>query len=155
MIWPESDANHLIVTSSQMEEVEKELFLNGMPVESLMEKVGLAISRWLLENTELLKDGVVVLVGPGHNGGDGLVIARELFLSDVRVSIWCPLPIKQQLTSKHFYYCKWLGIDVISHEPDCARKELWIDALFGLKQCRPLPESIGSSRRNETYEEHL
>ena len=63
-----------------MAELEQVLFANGMPVEALMEKAALAISRRLQEPdcwAQLQAHGALVLVGPGHNGGDGLVIARE------------------------------------------------------------------------------
>ncbi|MEB3303961.1 MAG: NAD(P)H-hydrate epimerase, partial [Cyanobacteriota bacterium] len=73
-----------------MAALEQQLFASGLPVEALMEKAALAVSRRLLEgspsNPELpLAAGVVVLVGPGHNGGDGLVVARELHLAGLPV----------------------------------------------------------------------
>ena len=78
-----------------MAALEQTLFDSGMPVAALMEKVGLAMAAWLLARRDLLHHGVVVLVGPGHNGGDGLVVARELHLAGIAVSLWCPLPIRK------------------------------------------------------------
>ena len=71
-----------------MAQLEQVLFANGMPVEALMEKAALAISRRLQEPdcwSQLQAHGALVLVGPGHNGGDGLVIARELHLAGIAV----------------------------------------------------------------------
>ena len=80
IVWPTIDSKHLIVDSKQMLILEKEMFSDGMPQEALMEKAGIQISRWLLKRKPLLKHGITVLIGPGHNGGDGAVVARELFL---------------------------------------------------------------------------
>ena len=81
MNWPQSDSEHLIVSSEQMQNIEKEMFSMGMPVEALMEKVGIGISSWILDRHGLIENGAIVLVGPGHNGGDGLVVARELYMA--------------------------------------------------------------------------
>ena len=85
------DTDHLLVSSAggQLEQV---LFANGMPVEALMEKAALAISRRLQAGLLVATQahGALVLVGPGHNGGDGLVVARELHLAGIAVRIWCP-----------------------------------------------------------------
>ena len=142
MKWPKSDSNHLIVNAKQMEGLEKEILSSGLPVEALMEKVGQGMTSWLLRNSYLLNKGVIVLVGPGHNGGDGLVVARELFLAGVTVSIWCPfLPIKS-LTKKQLLYSNWLGVEQLKNDPDPSEEKLWIEALFGLAQTRPLPKKI-------------
>ena len=105
IVWPTIDSKHLIVNSKQMLNLEKEMFSDGMPQEALMEKAGIQISRWLLQRKSLLKHGITVLIGPGHNGGDGAVIARELFLKGFLVKVWCPFPIKKTLTNKHLNYC--------------------------------------------------
>ena len=39
--WPKIDSNHLAVYPKQMVDLEREMFLRGMPEESLMEKVGI------------------------------------------------------------------------------------------------------------------
>ncbi len=143
MLWPNSDADHLIVSSSQMQEIEHQLFSLGMPVEALMEKVGLEMKKWFLKNPKLLQNGVVVLIGPGHNGGDGLVLARELYLSGIDVSLWSPLPIKKSLTAKHLHYCISIGINQLNDTPEPTGNELWIEAIFGLGQTSAIPKEIG------------
>tara|TARA_Y100001968_G_scaffold326123_1_gene368601 strand:+ start:4462 stop:6033 length:1572 start_codon:yes stop_codon:yes gene_type:complete len=140
--WPKSDSNHLIVNAKQMEGLEKEILSSGLPVEALMEKVGQRMSSWLLGKPHLLDKGVIVLVGPGHNGGDGLVVARELYLAGVKVSIWCPFSLNKSLTKKHLLHSNWLGIEELENEPDPSKEQLWIEALFGIGQNRPLPKTI-------------
>ncbi len=148
LVEPNADAENLIVSSSQMKGIEEKLFSCGMPVEALMEKVGLSMKNWLLANPRLLENGVIVLVGPGHNGGDGLVLARELYLSGIKVSLWCPIPIKRDLVANHFEYCISIGIDALKSPPDFLSNELWIEALFGIGQTKEIPEDIGLLLKN-------
>ncbi|QNI99746.1 bifunctional NAD(P)HX epimerase / NAD(P)HX dehydratase [Synechococcus sp. A15-62] len=132
----------MLVDAASMGAAEQRLFESGMPVAALMEKVGLAMAAWLLARRDLLRHGVVVLVGPGHNGGDGLVVARELHLAGIEVSLWCPLPIRKTLTAEHLRHGEWLGLRQRIQEPDPGGSELWLDAVFGLGQSRPLPELL-------------
>jgi len=140
--WPPRDAAHLLVTSGQMAALEAELFAHGLPVEALMEKAALALSRCLLATPETLAQGTTVLVGPGHNGGDGLVVARELHLAGQAVRIWTPFERHKPLTARHLEHARWLGIDTTTVPPDPAEGCLWIDGLFGVGQARPLPEAL-------------
>ena len=110
--------------------------------EALMEKAGIQISRWLLKRKPLLNSGIIVLVGPGHNGGDGAVIARELFLKGYLVKIWCPFPIKKTLTNNHINYLTSIGVTKLVEPPDANGKELWIDAVFGNKQTRKVDDKL-------------
>ncbi len=144
MIWPQKNADHLMVTSEQMGKLESQILSSGFPVPALMEKVGQSMASWLLSQSCLLANGVVVLVGPGHNGGDGLVVARELFLAGISVSIWCPFSISRALTKEHLSHVNWLGIKQLKREPDVEDKALWIDAIFGLGQSRPMPELLAN-----------
>jgi hydroxyethylthiazole kinase-like uncharacterized protein yjeF len=143
-----------------MAALESALFSSGLPVEALMEKAALAMSRRLLEGTPSnlggvwpgatsnpwlqRPAGVVVLVGPGHNGGDGLVVARELHLAGVPVRLWCPFDRRKPLTERHWSHALWLGIPVLVEPPDPRDPDLWIDALFGNGQSRPPGETIES-----------
>ena len=142
--WPGRDADHLLVSGSQMADLERQLFASGLPVEALMEKAALAVSRRLLADhgQRLRRHGALVLVGPGHNGGDGLVIARELQLAGVATSIWSPFCEHKPLTACHWRHALWLGIERLSQPPPAEGPALWIDALFGIGQRRPTGAAI-------------
>ncbi len=132
--WPKIDSEHLMVYSKQMLEIEKDTFSRGMAVESLMEKVGLKLSLWLLKRKELIKNGVIVFIGPGHNGGDGAVVARELFLKGFSVTVWCPFSVRKKLTLQHLNYITSIGVRKLDNPPDPLNCELWIDAILGNNQ---------------------
>ena len=140
-----------------MRAVEQRLFDSGLPVAALMEKVGLAMAARLQHQQPWLRDGVVVLVGPGHNGGDGLVVARELALAGVSVRIWCPFGVRRELPMQHLRHLHWLGIEPSLVAPDPSESSLWVDALFGLGQTRSLPEELASlfHRRQLECPDHL
>ncbi len=127
-----------------MADLEAQLFASGLPVEALMEKAALAVSQRLLEQHghALRQQGAVVLAGPGHNGGDGLVIARELHLAGVAVRIWSPFERRKPLTERHLQHSRWLGIPQLEDRTDPADDALWIDALLGIGQRRPAGEAI-------------
>jgi len=142
IVWPTIDSKHLIVDSKQMLILEKEMFSDGMPQEALMEKAGIQISRWLLKRKPLLKYGITVFIGPGNNGGDGAVIARELFLKGFYVQVWCPFPIKKTLTNNHLNYLTSIGVTKLVEPPNANGKELWIDAVFGNNQTRKVDNKL-------------
>ncbi len=142
IVWPTIDSEHLIVDSKQMLKLEKEMFSDGMPQEALMEKAGIQISKWLLKKKPLIKNGITVFIGPGHNGGDGAVIARELFLKGFYVQVWCPFPIKKTLTNNHLNYLTSIGVTKLVEPPDANGKELWIDAVFGNNQTRKVDNKL-------------
>ncbi len=58
----------------------------GIPGGHLMERAGLAVATEILERYDL--EETVVFAGKGNNGGDGFVIARELFDAGVEVTVF-------------------------------------------------------------------
>tara|TARA_Y100000766_G_scaffold220011_1_gene191960 strand:+ start:1121 stop:2686 length:1566 start_codon:yes stop_codon:yes gene_type:complete len=140
--WPAIDSKHLIVDSKQMLKLEKQMFSRGMPEEALMEKAGILISKWLVKRKSLLKEGIILVIGPGHNGGDGAVIARELFLRGYLIKVWCPFPLKKTLTINHVNYLTSIGVQKLTEPPNPNGKELWIDAIFGNNQKRKVNDEL-------------
>ena len=142
MLWPPADADHLLVTADQMLTLEQQWLASGLPVAALMETVGQGMADWCLQRPERLQHGVLVLVGPGHNGGDGLVLGRKLLEAGVAVRVWAPMPLRQSLTQEHWRHLLWLGVSPLTSPPAPGDPALWIDALFGLGQTRPLPSDL-------------
>jgi len=136
----------VVVTANQMHDIEVRIFAAGMPVASLMEKVGGLIARRiqaLYSCNDCPKIGI--LVGPGHNGGDALVVARELYFRGYEILLYRPLAKSKELTAQHASYAESLGIRFYeSVEPlkDC---NLLIDGLFGYGQERSLEHPIADA----------
>ena len=77
-----------IVTAQQMLEIEDRAEAGGVSKDVLMENAGLAVADYIRGQVRnLVGMTVVVLVGPGNNGGDGLVAARYLDAWGARVTI--------------------------------------------------------------------
>ncbi|MFB2973045.1 NAD(P)H-hydrate dehydratase [Aerosakkonema sp. BLCC-F183] len=98
---------------------------------------------------------VTILVGPGHNGGDALVVARELHFRGFIVGIYCPFPKLKELTSQHAQYAKSLGISFNEQIDNNLLKDcdLIIDGLFGFGLEREISDPIASAinQINELY----
>ena len=125
------------VTAKQMQQIEARLFAGGMPVAALMEKVaGLILNYWLQRWSHTRSVGV--LVGPGHNGGDALVVARELHLRGYQVEIYCPFDRLKPLSADHGRYCRSLGIGWHRSLAALERCDRILDGLFGFGLSRPL-----------------
>lgn len=69
-----------VLTSGEMREVDRQTEALGIPGPILMENAGHRVVEYIAARWPILsKHRVVVLCGSGNNGGDGLVIARQLF----------------------------------------------------------------------------
>ena len=69
-----------VLTAAQMREVDRRTIERGIPGLILMENAGLRVVEFLVERYGPLEHHrIVVLCGKGNNGGDGLVVARQLF----------------------------------------------------------------------------
>jgi ADP-dependent NAD(P)H-hydrate dehydratase / NAD(P)H-hydrate epimerase len=69
-----------ILTAAEMREVDRLTIERGIPGIILMENAGIAVVDYLKQQFDPLGcHRVVVFCGKGNNGGDGFVIARQLF----------------------------------------------------------------------------
>lgn len=78
-----------LVTSEQMRALERMAEEAGVPTSELMENAGLAVAQevWMLLGS-LDERKILVLCGPGNNGGDGLVAARHLYEWGAQVAVY-------------------------------------------------------------------
>ena len=123
----------IVVTAEQMQAIEEAVFAQGMPVPSLMEKAALLLSQKIIKSYPQTKyQRVGIIVGCGHNGGDALVVARELFLQGYQVCLWVPLVQKSKpLTRQHLHYAQFLDISCVDEIKQLENCQLIIDGLFG------------------------
>ncbi len=134
-----------IVTVKEMRAIEQQAARAGLPSEVLMENAGLAVARhtrsWV---GSVLGRRFLVLVGPGNNGGDGLVVARHLHDWGADVTIYSPTARAESDTNQ--LLCRRRGIRTVEgsgREPDepgrlLASAEVIVDAFFGTGSSRPL-----------------
>ena len=135
----------IIVTAEQMRSIESRVFAAGMPVAALMEKVASKLTRRIADLYPLLNiQRVGILVGPGHNGGDALVVARELHFKGYEVRLCCPISKLKELTESHLRYATSLGIPCDRQVESLKSCDLLIDGLFGVGLERSLTEPIAS-----------
>jgi NAD(P)H-hydrate epimerase len=75
-----------ILTAAQMRETDRRTVEWGIPFEVLMENAGTRVVEFMEQRfAPLAAHHVVIVVGKGNNGGDGLVIARLLKVRRVDV----------------------------------------------------------------------
>ncbi len=113
------------------------LTYESVPGETLMERAGKAVaeavSRWLGQGRRVL-----VLCGPGNNGGDGYVAARLLAAAGYWVTV-AALTARESLNGDAAAAAKrWTGGHVALPEADLEDADLIVDALFGAGLSRDL-----------------
>lgn len=106
----------------------------GYSVDQLMELVGLSISQIIYQEYNLKKyPNVIIICGPGNNGGDGLVAARHLKAYGYCVSVVYPKKNTKPLFQRLLNLLKHYNIEVLDEvsSENLAKKDLIVDAIFG------------------------
>ncbi len=157
--------SQVVVTAQQMRDIEARIFTAGMPVAALMEKVAGLIAHRIevlyfsknakqedasprfpvFASSSVSPHKVGILVGPGHNGGDALVVARELYFRGYDVCIYSPFAKLKELTAQHLQYAQSLGIRCYQSIEDLPECDLLVDGLFGFGLERELKDPVASA----------
>jgi hydroxyethylthiazole kinase-like uncharacterized protein yjeF len=124
-----------ILTAAQMKQAEQLLIDAGFGVEVLMARAGRGAAEYIWRMAGPLRI-ISVLVGPGHNGGDGWVIARHLHERGARVQVvmaHAPASEASRLARAAFE----------GHVVDCPdhgdlHGDILVDCLYGTGLSRPL-----------------
>ncbi len=135
-----------IVTADQVRQIENQAVNLGVSLEMLMENAGNAVAAQVKQVLHsAVGKRVLVLVGPGNNGGDGLVAARYLHDWGAKVNI-CLCASRAQ-NDKNLKLAMQCGIPIIPAYEGRALADLRasissadviIDALFGIGKIRPI-----------------
>jgi len=130
-----------IVTATQMTAIEQASERAGVSTDTLMENAGLAVAQGARDMAGAAGVRIMVLVGPGNNGADGLVAARHLrrWGAEVICFVVGGRPEPDPKLALALEYGVRI-IDVASPsglELMMARSALVIDAVLGTGRARP------------------
>lgn len=125
-----------VLTAAQMGAAEEALFDAGLSPFALMERAAGAAAHWVLRIAA--GRAITVLCGPGNNGGDGYVIARECRRAGLDVQVVAPLePGTDQARQARESWLALEGAAVMSSGKQ-AKGSVLVDCLFGSGLARPL-----------------
>ncbi|MEW6117977.1 MAG: NAD(P)H-hydrate dehydratase [Nitrospirota bacterium] len=131
-----------VVTAEEMREIDRSTIEGyGIPGSVLMERAGLAVASRVRALS--LPNKVLVLCGGGNNGGDGLVVARNLFNWGFNVKVL--MTAKRDSLSpdcrQQFQIAKEIGLP-IEYRTKLTRADIHsavvVDAVFGTGLSRPV-----------------
>ncbi len=126
----------------------------GLPTIVLMENAAAHLAAVVLgEAARTAGGGVMIVCGPGNNGGDGLAAARHLHNAGVPVAVVMSHPPARVRGDARVQLgvCVRMGMDIVqadAHEPATAlaavagrlgREGVVVDALLGTGLNRPIP----------------
>jgi hydroxyethylthiazole kinase-like uncharacterized protein yjeF len=126
-----------ILTGEQMRAADRRSVEAGIPGLILMENSGCRIVEFLEKTlAPLERQRVVVVCGKGNNGGDGLVIARQLWTrfrpASLHIVLAAPPEEYQGDAATNWAMARALGIPAsLQVEPEMRLATLVIDALLG------------------------
>jgi hydroxyethylthiazole kinase-like uncharacterized protein yjeF len=125
-----------ILTAAEMRAAEERAIAAGSSVEELMERAGAGVA----EAVRRLAAGspVLILCGPGNNGGDGYVAARILAANGVAVRIAASVDPKSEaaIAARARYDGPIERLGMAHHMP------FVVEALFGTGLSRPLDAPV-------------
>lgn len=135
-------ANHYLMTAEQSRAADVWAVENGLSLLDLMEQAGRSVAEVVVEYAERpenFPDEIIILCGPGNNGGDGYVAARYLSEWGYRVHVMhaedCVSPKTPEASAVALRWTGSIGIFDIERLQDAG---IIVDGLFGVGLTRGL-----------------
>lgn len=129
----------MIVTAGQMRQIENNALEYALSMERLMENAGSAAAAAIRRTVEVGGKYVTIFCGRGNNGGDGFVVARQLFTNGANVAV--VLTDGEPATAQAKTMYEWLqnmDIPVVQYGSEMeyltgrlAETDLLVDAVYG------------------------
>lgn len=140
-----------VLTSAQSRELDRLALAEfGLPTLVLMENAARAVADVALDVLEESPGEVLVLAGPGNNGGDALAAARHLHNAGIAVGVVLAYPaaISKGDCALHLRTARAMHIPVRAWEVGrpltAGAPGLIIDGVFGTGLARPLDTSTAA-----------
>ena len=135
-----------IVTPEEMASLEQDSASHGISTNDLMENAGLAIAQEVRKHLNgIAGRRILILVGPGNNGGDGLVSARHLTRWGATVNLY--LTTNRPVDDPNLTRALFEGAQTFNANEDNDLKtlksalhssQLVVDAVLGTGRSRPI-----------------
>jgi hydroxyethylthiazole kinase-like uncharacterized protein yjeF len=133
-----------LLTPAQMGEADQAAARLGHPGPALMEAAGRAVARAIQRHVGRCR--VLVLAGPGNNGGDGYIAARLLAQEGWPVRLAALAPPRQGSDAAGAARL-WSGTMVPFSPEEAARADVVVDAVFGAGLTRPVSGLVADTLR--------
>ncbi len=123
------------ISVEEMKRIEEKAYSTGTRSYDLMERAGKQCALIIREMGYLGKN-ILVFCGPGNNGGDGLVCARELSKDNTIIAV-LPLPLKTEISRRNLELLersgvRIAGLDIAKSMVTASWADLIVDALLGM-----------------------
>jgi NAD(P)H-hydrate epimerase len=158
--------NISVASVEETRRLEAAAVAGGISWAELMERAGRGVAEEVMRRLDKVRDArIFVLVGPGNNGGDGLVVARHLHDAGAKVALYI-WKRNERADDQPWRACRERGIPELQAQADSTqhslrqaalRASVVVDALLGIGVDRPLEpllaqiiETINSVRAART-----
>ncbi len=139
-----------IVTTDEMRAIEKTADESGLSYDMMMQNAGKAVADAIQDRFESMKGKrVVILVGTGNNGGDGLVVGHHLLEAGAQIAVY--LAKERSEGDENLIRLKETQILITTHQADQGLRvlkkllqsaDVVIDSLLGTGFRLPLKGSL-------------
>ncbi len=137
-----------LVTVDQMRRIEKESDARGHTYAQMMELAGASVARAIQSRLDVRGKRILLLIGPGNNGGDGLVAARHLKEAGAELGVY----LLKAREDEHIAALRERNVFIATLADDRGLRflRLWlgncdviVDALLGTGASRPISGDLG------------
>src|SRR5258705_67901 len=126
-----------LLSTAEMGEADRRAISGGVPGSTLMENAGRAVAD-LVTTRHPSGSRIAVVVGPGNNGGDGLVAARMLAERGQRAGVLLVGGMERLRGDAALAGQRWQGSTEAAEPAALPPADAVIDALFGAGLDRPV-----------------
>lgn len=134
--------NAALLTVAEMADADRRAIAGGVSGIALMEAAGAAVFRMIQRHHAVGR--VLVLCGPGNNGGDGFVVARLLKEAGREVTLALLGEVAALKGDAAVMAQRWSGPTLLAAPALVAGTDVIVDALFGAGLSRSLDGAAAS-----------